>query len=83
MGVLCKILLLFAKNCVQSSFNHGAAKERAGSELAALLLLFSECHFPVIVLCFFPTVLWVDLQCMIVAFPAHTTFLFGISEKTQ
>ena len=27
-------------------------------------------------------VLWVDLYCMIVAFPAHTHLLFGISEIT-
>ena len=36
------------------------------------------CHLTVSVLCLFLTVLWVGLQCVIVAFPSHTYFLFHV-----
>ena len=32
------------------------------------------------VVCFFLTMLWVGLQCVIVAFPVHTHLLFGIKK---
>ena len=80
MGVLCKVLFCFAELCVFSSFVIIALQKR---ELVALLLLFSECQFPVTVPCLFLMVLWVDLYCVIVAFPAHTHLLFGISKITQ
>ena len=32
------------------------------------------------IMCLFLTVLWVGLQCMIVAFPGHTHLLIGSTE---
>ena len=43
----------------------------AKRELVALLLLCSECHVAVIVLCFFLVVPWVGLLYVLVAFPGH------------
>ena len=39
-------------------------------------LLAFCCHMTVNILCLFLTVLWVGLQCVIVAFSGHTHFLF-------
>ena len=47
-------------------------------ELVALLLLSFCCHVAVSGLCFFLTVPWVGLQCVIGAFPGHTHILFVI-----
>ena len=46
-------------------------------ELVALLFLISSCHVAVIVLCLFLTVLWVGVQCVIVALPGHTHLRFA------
>ena len=46
------------------------------SELVALLLSSSECHFVVIDFCLFLTVPWVGLKCVIVVFPGHTHLVF-------
>ena len=40
--------------------------------LVALLSMSSCCYFAVSVLCFFLMVQWTGLQCVSVAFPAHT-----------
>ena len=39
-----------------------------------LYLIAFKCHLTVSVLCLFLTVLWVGLQCVIVAFHSHTHF---------
>ena len=59
--------------CVLSSFAIILTRKR---ELIALLLLCFKCLVTVNVLCFFLTVPWVGLQCVIVVFPDHTHFLY-------
>ena len=50
---------------------------RCGREPAGCLTyLFLCCHLSVGVLCIFPTVPWVSLQCATVAFPGHSHLLF-------
>ena len=59
--------------CVLSSF---AIIPLGKRELAACILLSSGCYVAVIVLCFFLTVPWFVLWCVIVAFPGHTRLPF-------
>ena len=74
---MCKVLVLFCSSFGPFSCATIPLEKR---ESVALRLLLSECQFPVIVLCLFLIVPWVALLCVIVAFPAHTHFLFGISK---
>ena len=69
------LLFWYALLCVFSSFAIILKRKR---ELVALLLLSDGCLATVNVLWLFLTVLWVSLQCVIVAFPDHTHLLFGI-----
>ena len=48
-------------------------------EFGALLLLSSEFHVAVIVLCLFLTVSWVGLWSAVVAFPGNTHIFFVLS----
>ena len=41
-------------------------------------LIEFNCHFNVNVLCLFLVVLWVGVQCVILAFPSHTHLLFHV-----
>ena len=68
MSLFCYALL-----CVHSSF--AIILKRKG-KLVALLLLSYRCIVTINVQWVFLTVLWVGLQCMIVAFPDHTHLLF-------
>ena len=66
--MLCCALL-----CVLSSFAIILIGER---ELVAVLCLSSWCFVVCIVLWLITTVPWVDLQCVTVVFPNHTTCSF-------
>ena len=52
-------------------------------KLVALLLLSYRCIVSINVLWLFLTVLWVDLQYVIVVFPDHTHFLYLNSPANQ
>ena len=73
VGVLCLSLLCHALLCVHSSFTILLERKR---KLVALLLLFYRRIVTINALQLFLTVLWADLQCVIVVFPDHTHFLY-------
>ena len=69
MGGFCvRYMFCCAVLCVLSSFAIIPLGERV---LVILLLLSSECHVFVVVLCLFLTVPWVGMQCVTVEFPGH------------
>ena len=45
--------------------------------------LYELCHEAVVVLCLFLNVLWVGLQCVILAVPGHTHLLFKLTFSIQ
>ena len=75
MGVLCCVLVLLSSTYVLSSFTIILLRKR---DLVAFLKLKSCCCVAFGVLCLFLMVLWVGLQCTIVAFPDHTHLLFPV-----
>ena len=67
-------LFCYAVLCVLSCFAIIPLRKR---ELVALLLLSSDCHVAVSVLCLCLMVPWIGLQCVIVVVPGHTRLLFN------
>ena len=75
VGVLCLSLFFYALLCVHSSFAIILKRKR---KLVALFVLSYRCIVTIDILWLFLKVLWVGLQCVIVAFPDHAHLLFVI-----
>ena len=62
-------------------FAFGSVKQNLpGKECSKL---YELCHEAVIMICLFLFVLWVGLQCVIVAVPGHTHLLFKLTFSLQ
>ena len=77
VGILYLSLIFYALLNVNSSFAINLKRER---NVVVLLLLSYRCLVTVNVLWLFLMVPWVGMQCVILAFPDHTHFLFAKSK---
>ena len=69
------VFVFYALLCVHPSFAIILKRKR---KLVALLVLSYRCIVAINILWLFLKVLWVGLQCVIVAFPDHAHLLFVI-----